>query len=222
MVRTTQTEADGRYAVPALPPGKYTVAASQSGFSSGVRDNVTLFLGESLSLDFVLQVASVSQTVAVTGEVPAVRASRTELSTLINQQQIDSLPINGRNFISFSVITPGVSTDRTPQQGSTLTSGLSFAGQRAPIEQHHGRRPRQQRSGRRRGAGDVQPGGDPRVPGAGELLLRRVRQGVRRGGQHRDQERHQRPARQRLSLFPRQESQRQESFRALSTFSGMP
>ena len=59
------------------------------------------------------------------------QTNRTELSSLVNQQQIDGLPINGRNFISFSVITPGVSTDHTPQQGPTLTSGLSFTGQRA-------------------------------------------------------------------------------------------
>jgi hypothetical protein len=130
VVRTAQTDAAGVYSVPALPPGKYTVAASHPGFSTHVREDVTLSLGESFSLDFALTIAPATQTVMVTGDLPAVQASRTELSTLINQQQIDSLPINGRNFMSFSVITPGVSTDRTPQQGSTLTSGLSFAGQR--------------------------------------------------------------------------------------------
>ena len=50
---------------------------------------------------------------------------------MVSQQQIENLPINGRNFISFSVITPGVSTDQTPQQGASATSGLTFAGQRA-------------------------------------------------------------------------------------------
>ena len=53
------------------------------------------------------------------------------MSTVVSQQFIDNLPINGRNFIGFSVITPGVSTDRTPQQGASATSGLSFTGQRA-------------------------------------------------------------------------------------------
>src|SRR5439155_25751667 len=75
--------------------------------------------------------APTAETVNVTAAVPPVQINRTELSTLVNQQQIDNLPINGRNFISFSVITPGVSTDRTPQQGPTMTSGLSFTGQRA-------------------------------------------------------------------------------------------
>ena len=55
----------------------------------------------------------------------------TSVSSVVGQQQIESLPINGRNFISFSIITPGVTTDRTPQQGASATSGLSFTGQRA-------------------------------------------------------------------------------------------
>ena len=53
------------------------------------------------------------------------------MATVVGQQQIENLPINGRNFMSFSVITPGVGLDNTPQQGASATSGLSFTGQRA-------------------------------------------------------------------------------------------
>src|SRR4029453_8104676 len=53
------------------------------------------------------------------------------VSNVVSQDQIQSLPINGRNFISFSIITPGVTIDQTPQQGASATSGLTFAGQRA-------------------------------------------------------------------------------------------
>jgi hypothetical protein len=60
-----------------------------------------------------------------------VDTQKTAVATVVSQRQIESLPINGRNFISFSVITPGVTTDRTPQQGASATSGLTFAGQRA-------------------------------------------------------------------------------------------
>src|SRR5207244_4848982 len=118
-------------AAPALAPGTYAITVSRPGFLTQKRDDVRLFLGESVTIDFTLALAPTAETVNVTAEVPPVQINRTELSTLVNQQQIDSLPINGRNFISFSVITPGVSTDRTPQQGPTMTSGLSFTGQRA-------------------------------------------------------------------------------------------
>ena len=49
---------------------------------------------------------------------------------MVSQEQVQNLPINGRNFLSFTVMTPGVTTDRTPQQGALATSGLSFTGQR--------------------------------------------------------------------------------------------
>src|SRR5262249_60130038 len=72
-----------------------------------------------------------SESIAVVAEAPLVDPAHTALSSVINQEQIDSLPINGRNFIGFSILTPGVTTDRTPQQGASATSGLSFGGQRA-------------------------------------------------------------------------------------------
>ena len=63
-------------------------------------------------------------------EASPVDVRQTAVATVVTQRQIDALPINGRNFISFSVITPGVSGDRTPGQGAAATSGLTFAGQR--------------------------------------------------------------------------------------------
>jgi Carboxypeptidase regulatory-like domain len=131
IARTATTDTAGRYSVPALAPGKYTVTASRPGFTAEKREVVDLFLGESVTIDFTLSVAPVAQAVTVAVGATQVRTNRTELSSLVNQQQIDNLPINGRSFISFSVITAGVAPDRTPQQGPTMTSGLSFGGQRA-------------------------------------------------------------------------------------------
>lgn len=128
--RTAVTEADGRYAIPALPPGTYTVKAELPGFVAQVHEGLVLSLGASVDLDFTLAVAGTAEEVTVTGEAPLVDVQQTAVSTVVSQQQIESLPINGRNFISFSIITPGVSTDRTPQQGASATSGLTFAGQR--------------------------------------------------------------------------------------------
>jgi hypothetical protein len=131
ITRTVQTDAAGRYYIPALDPGPYEVVASSDGFKSEKRERIDLFLGQAVSVDFALPIAGVAETVEVGADAPLTQLSRTELSSIVNQRQIDNLPINGRNFIGFSVITPGVSTDRTPQQGPTVTSGLSFTGQRA-------------------------------------------------------------------------------------------
>jgi len=121
----------GRYAIPALPPGTYTIKAALAGFATVVKDDVVLTLGQNAQLDFTLAVGGTSESVTVTGASTPVDAHRTAVATVVSQGQIDSLPTNGRNFMSFSVITPGVNTDRTPQQGASATSGLTFAGQRA-------------------------------------------------------------------------------------------
>ena len=131
VVRTVATDARGRYSAAALPPGRYRVSAAQKGFGTQTRDGVVLQLGQSATLDFKLKLAAAAEELTVSGEAPIVELAHTEVSSVVNQRQIDTLPINGRSFMSFAVITPGVTTDRTPQQGASATSGLSFAGQRA-------------------------------------------------------------------------------------------
>jgi hypothetical protein len=131
LVRTALTGGEGRYVIPALPPGTYRISAELQGFGTATRQGVVLVLGQLATADFGLKVAGGHEEVTITAEGAVVDPSHTSLSTVVGQQQIESLPINGRNFISFSVITPGVTTDRTPQQGASATSGLSFGGQRA-------------------------------------------------------------------------------------------
>src|SRR5207249_873019 len=131
LVRAAVTAGDGRYVIPALPPGTYRISAELQGFATATRQAVVLLLGQLATADFGLKVAGGHEEVTITGEGAVVDPSHTSVSTVVGQQQIESLPINGRNFISFSVITPGVTTDRTPQQGASATSGLSFTGQRA-------------------------------------------------------------------------------------------
>src|SRR5262249_26149760 len=115
----------------ALVPGRYGITVGHAGFRAEQRDDVVLSLGQSLTLTFSLEVAPIAVTVPVVAETPLKQVNTAEMSSLISQRQIDALPINGRNFISFSVITPGVAPDHTPQQGASITSGLSFGGQRA-------------------------------------------------------------------------------------------
>jgi hypothetical protein len=129
--RSTITQTDGRFALQALPPGVYRVEATLSGFVSETRQDLTLRLGELVELDFSMRVAGTVESVNVVADAPVVDVQKTAVASVVSQQQIESLPIDGRNFISFAIITPGVTTDRTPQQGASATSGLTFAGQRA-------------------------------------------------------------------------------------------
>jgi hypothetical protein len=131
VTRTSTTDSRGRYVVAALPPGAWHIAVAANGFAASRREGVVLVLGQAATVDFRLQVAGTQESVTVTGEAPVVDVTHTSVSSVVGQQQIEGLPINLRNFLSFSVITPGVSNDRTPQQGASATSGLSFGGQRA-------------------------------------------------------------------------------------------
>ncbi len=131
LVRSVVTDAAGRFAFPALQPGPYTIKAELPGFATETRQGIVLQLGTSVAVDFTLKIAGTREEITVMAASPLVDTQQTAVSTVVSQKQIESLPINGRNFISFSIITPGVSTDRTPQQGASATSGLTFAGQRA-------------------------------------------------------------------------------------------
>ena len=131
VVRSAKTDATGRFVVAALPPGRYTITVARSGFRTATREDLTLFLGQSVTADFTLSIAPIAETVPVIADASPMRITRAQTSSLVSERQIDALPINGRNFIGFSIITPGVSPDHTPQQGASMTSGLSFGGQRA-------------------------------------------------------------------------------------------
>ncbi|MDP9362462.1 MAG: carboxypeptidase-like regulatory domain-containing protein, partial [Acidobacteriota bacterium] len=128
--RTAVSGKEGRYYIGALQPGVYTISAELSGFAPQQRKDVRLRLGQLADLPFTLR-AGTSEAIIVSARAPVVDTTQTSVSTVVGQEQIDSLPTNGRNFLSFTVITPGVTTDRTPQQGASATSGLSFGGQRA-------------------------------------------------------------------------------------------
>jgi carboxypeptidase family protein/TonB-dependent receptor-like protein len=131
LTRSALTDGAGRFTIPALPPGIYTVRAELSGFAPATEERMTLALGQTAELTLLMKIAGAEEVVTVTGVTAVVDTEKTAVSTVISQKQIETLPINGRNFISFSIITPGVNVDRTPQQGASATSGLTFAGQRA-------------------------------------------------------------------------------------------
>ena len=128
--RTVTTGKDGRYYIGALQPGTYTLSAELAGFVPQKHNEFRVRIGQLADVHFTLKPGT-SEAIVVSAQAPIVDTTQTSVSTVVGQEQIDSLPTNGRNYLSFTVITPGVTTDRTPQQGASATSGLSFGGQRA-------------------------------------------------------------------------------------------
>jgi hypothetical protein len=81
-----------------------------------VRKDIELSVGQSATIDVALQVATRGEEVVVTTETPVIEPTKTEISQVINTQEINSLPISGRLFTDFALLTPGVATGRTSLQ----------------------------------------------------------------------------------------------------------
>ena len=130
---TASSNDAGYYVVPTVPPGRYELKVSFSGFANYTRTDIALTVGQTATIDVTLQVASVGEQVTVTTEVPIVEPTRTEISQVIDTKQIDSLPISGRLFTDFALLTPGVAIGRSSLQSTFTefeTTRVAFGGMR--------------------------------------------------------------------------------------------
>lgn len=105
---TTPVDASGEYQVLTLIPGIYSVKVSAEGFDSVLRDNITLHVQDHLSLDFTLKVGSVKTEIVVTGGEPILQTQTADLGTVVNEQRINDLPLNGRRYADLALLEPGV------------------------------------------------------------------------------------------------------------------
>ena len=100
VTRTAVTEGDGSYRFPALNPGRYTITAELPGFSTVEVTNIDITIGLGLTQNFGMQVQSLAETITVTGDAPVVDTTKSEVSGVVTQQQIETLPINSRQYRS--------------------------------------------------------------------------------------------------------------------------
>jgi outer membrane receptor protein involved in Fe transport len=118
--RTVESDADGRFRGLLLPLGPYRVTVTKSGFGTHVREGLELQVGQAINLPVTLKVSSLQEQVVVTGEAPVIETTRAEGSDRIDEKAIAGLPNNGRNFLDFTLLTPGVSIVQGPD-GAELT-----------------------------------------------------------------------------------------------------
>jgi outer membrane receptor protein involved in Fe transport len=111
VTRVLVTDGEGRYRAAALQPGRYEVLAELSGFTAKPITDVTVSVGQVVPVDLRLQPAGVTETVSVTTDAPLLDTTRTDVSNVIGQDTIRNLPINGRRWDNFVLLSPGVSND---------------------------------------------------------------------------------------------------------------
>ena len=133
LTRLALSDANGAYRIPLLPPGVYEVKIEVKGFSTQIKKGITLTVGQVLTLNFDLALGGSKDKLVIETDEPLIETERTHQSSTITQRPINSLPINGRNFLDFTRLTPGV-VEESPdiisaQLAPLTTSGLSFAGQ---------------------------------------------------------------------------------------------
>ena len=113
VVRETTTDASGIYRAPALQPGVYEVSATLSGFSARPVANIRVQVGQTVPVDIRMQPAGVTETVSVVAETPLIDVRRTDVSSIVDETAIDNLPINGRRWDTFVMLTPASPTTAT-------------------------------------------------------------------------------------------------------------
>jgi len=129
--REATTNDDGFYKITNLSPGEYEVTVKASNYKATVIQSVKLTVGQTLTQDVPLEVGDLTATVTVTAVAPnMVETTATSVSATVDQQRIESLPINERNYLSFALTTSTVGRDNGRPIGPAPTTGLNFGGQR--------------------------------------------------------------------------------------------
>ncbi len=133
--RSVAANERGIYRAQLLPIGDYSVTVEAPGFAVMKQTGIHLGVGQEVSLDIAMKLATVSSTVQVTAEAPPVETTRYDRTTVVDRESVEYLPINGRDFTNFSALAPTVLSVSTSTGnnisvggGSPQTTGLSMDG----------------------------------------------------------------------------------------------
>ena len=124
VIRRTTTDSSGAYIVVGLAPAQYSISASAPNFAEVTQPQVTLEVNSQLRADFHLALAATQKTIEVAAKVSPLQMESAELATVVNQEQIESLPLNRRDFLQLALLSTGV---LPPVEGSELSTRGAFS-----------------------------------------------------------------------------------------------
>ena len=127
LVRTLVTAADGRFVFAGIPVGEYSLRAELMGFRPLVRQGLVVTVGQTVSLSLEMAVGAIEQAITVVAEPALVNTTTSELSFLVGEQAIESLPLNGRNYTDLALLQPGVLPYPSRDGGSVVAHGLGMS-----------------------------------------------------------------------------------------------
>ncbi len=124
LIRTVLTSSDGDYSINLLQVGDYSLRVEFAGFNVDERSPVTLQINGRVRADFVLKVGKVTEKIEVTDVLPVLDTDTAESGGVIESLRVKQLPLNGRQFVQLTLLTPGV----VPEVKGTLSSPLALSG----------------------------------------------------------------------------------------------
>ena len=125
------TNNQGLFVVPELPAGVYRITIKQNGFQTLMREGLILNVGDRINERFVLSAGQIEETVSVEGRASLIEKDSAAVATVVDQQFVKNLPLNGRSFQTLIELTPGVVLTKTGSTGGTIATGqFSVNGQR--------------------------------------------------------------------------------------------
>jgi hypothetical protein len=140
--RDTLTNDAGVYSFPSLPPGKYEVRVSKTGFRTATTTNFEIQVQQNARLDFELQIGQVSEAVQVSADATLLSTEDATIGTVIENRRIVELPLNGRNYLQLVSLSPNVSYGfgsagqaGSRQGGERANQNISVSGQRSYFNQ---------------------------------------------------------------------------------------
>lgn len=107
----TKTNGTGFYRFSSLSVGAYRISVSQIGFKTIIIDNVLVEIGQNTADNATLQVGKLTESVTITGEAPLIRTTESTASTVVNENLIENLPLSGRRYTDFVLLTPNANAD---------------------------------------------------------------------------------------------------------------
>jgi hypothetical protein len=123
--RETESNGVGVYLLPQLPIGTYTVTYTKPGFRVAKYEGVTLSVGQARVLDVTLAISTVTTEILVVDEAPPIERSNAAVGIVVGPAQIESIPLNGRNWTSLMVLSPGATNTGDGTQNSVRFNGRS-------------------------------------------------------------------------------------------------
>src|SRR6516225_8481806 len=132
--REVSTNGEGIFRIQEMAPGTYEVLVSQSGFATYRHAGVTIPLGATVHLDVAMQSAGVSTQVTVTAQPSPIDPAQISVSSAVDKERIEELPVESRNYLNFTLLASGVASSAQQQGGHSVTpladSGFTFGGLR--------------------------------------------------------------------------------------------